>query len=44
MHIEKVAFIDKGRVGLLCGSMMAKALGNGIVEYVMDDERFAPCA
>lgn len=43
MHIEKVAFIGKGGIGLLYGSMMAKALGNGIVEYVMDDERFAPC-
>ena len=40
MQINKVAFIGKGGVGLLYGSMMAKALGNDAVEYVMDDARF----
>lgn len=39
MQINKVAFIGKGGVGLLYGSMIAKALGND-VEYVMDDARF----
>lgn len=42
--MKKSLFIGKGGIGLLYGSMMAKALGNGTVEYVMDDERFAPCA
>lgn len=41
MRIEKVAIIGKGGVGLLYGSMIARALGEGAVEYVMDDERFA---
>lgn len=40
MQINKVAFIGKGGVGLLYGSMMATALGNDAVEYVMDDARF----
>lgn len=40
MQINKVAFIGKGGVGLLCGSMIAQALGNDAVEYVMDDARF----
>lgn len=40
MSIENVAFIGKGAVGLLYGSMMARALGNDAVTYVMDDERF----
>ncbi|MFR3925338.1 MAG: ketopantoate reductase family protein, partial [Collinsella sp.] len=40
MQINKVAFIGKGGVGLLYGSMIAQALGNDAVEYVMDDERF----
>ena len=40
MQINKVAFIGKGGVGLLYGSMIAKALGNDAVEYVMDDARF----
>ena len=40
MQINKVAFIGKGGVGLLYGSMIAKALGNDAVEYVMDDTRF----
>lgn len=35
MQINKVAFIGKGGVGLLYGSMIAKALGNDAVEYVM---------
>lgn len=41
MPINKVAFIGKGGVGLLYGSIMASALGADTVEYVMDDERFA---
>ena len=40
MQINKVAFIGKGGVGLLYGSMIAQALGNDAVEYVMDDARF----
>ena len=40
MQINKVTFIGKGGVGLLYGSMIAKALGNDAVEYVMDDTRF----
>ena len=40
MQINKVAFIGKGGVGLLYGSMIARALGNDAVEYVMDDARF----
>ena len=40
MQINKVAFIGKGGVGLLYGSMIARALGNDAVEYVMDDTRF----
>lgn len=40
MQINKVAFIGKGGVGLLYGSMIAKALGNDAVGYVMDDARF----
>lgn len=40
MQINKVAFIGKGGVGLLYGSMIAKALSNDAVEYVMDDTRF----
>lgn len=40
MQINKVAFIGKGGVGLLYGSMVAQALGNDAVEYVMDDARF----
>lgn len=40
MQINKVAFIGKGGVGLLYGSMIATALGNDAVEYVMDDARF----
>lgn len=40
MQINKIAFIGKGGVGLLYGSMIAKALGNDAVEYVMDDARF----
>ena len=39
MQINKVAFIGKGGVGLLYGSMIAQALGNDAVEYVMDDAR-----
>ena len=35
MQINKIAFIGKGGVGLLYGSMIAKALGNDAVEYVM---------
>ncbi len=40
MQINKVTFIGKGGVGLLYGSMIAQALGNDAVEYVMDDTRF----
>ena len=40
MQINKVAFIGKGGIGLLYGSMIARALGNDAVEYVMDDARF----
>ena len=40
MQINKVAFIGKGGVGLLYGSMIAQPLGNDAVEYVMDDARF----
>ena len=40
MQINKVAFIGKGGVGLLYGSMIARALGNAAVEYVMEDARF----
>ena len=40
MQINKVAFIGKGGVGLLYGSMIARALGSDAVEYVMDDARF----
>ena len=40
MQINKVAFIGKGGVGLLYGSMIAQALGNDAIEYVMDDARF----
>lgn len=40
MQINKVTFIGKGGVGLLYGSMIAQALGNDAVEYVMDDARF----
>ena len=35
MQINKVAFVGKGGVGLLYGSMIAQALGNDAVEYVM---------
>ncbi|WP_321972883.1 2-dehydropantoate 2-reductase [Paratractidigestivibacter sp.] len=41
MHIEKVAIIGKGAVGLLYGSMIESALGAGTVEFVMDGERYA---
>ena len=41
MQINKVAFIGKGGVGLLYGSMIARALGNDAVEYVMDDTRLS---
>ena len=40
MQINKVAFVGKGGVGLLYGSMIAQALGNDAVEYTMDDARF----
>ena len=40
VQINKIAFIGKGGVGLLYGSMIAQALGNDAVEYVMDDARF----
>ena len=40
MQINKVAFIGKGGVGLLYGSMIAQALGDDAVGYVMDDARF----
>ena len=40
MHIEKVAFIGKGGVGLMYGSIMARHLGVDAVEYVMDDARY----
>ena len=40
MQINKVAFIGKGGVGLLYGSMIARALGDDAVEFVMDDARY----
>ena len=40
MRIEKVAFIGKGGVGLMYGSIVAKHLGADAVEYVMDDARY----
>ena len=40
MRINKVAFIGKGGVGLLYGSMIARVLGDGAVEFVMDDARY----
>ena len=40
MRINKVAFIGKGGVGLLYGSMIARALGDDAVEFVMDDARY----
>ena len=40
MQINKVAFIGKGGVGLLYGDMIARALGDDAVEFVMDDARF----
>lgn len=36
MQINKVAFIGKGGVGLLYGSMIARALGDDAVEFVME--------
>ena len=41
MAIERVAIIGRGAVGLLYGSLIEKSLGPGVVEFVMDDERFA---
>lgn len=40
MRINKVAFIGKGGVGLLYGSMIARVLGGDAVEFVMDDARY----
>ena len=40
MQINKVAFIGKGGVGLLYGSMIARVLGDDAVEFVMDDARY----
>lgn len=40
MRINKVAFIGKGGVGLLYGSMIARVLGDDAVEFVMDDARY----
>ena len=40
MRIEKVAFIGKGGVGLMYGSIMARHLGADAVEFVMDDARY----
>lgn len=41
MHIKKAAIIGKGAVGLLYGSLIARNIGPGAVEYVMDDDRLA---
>lgn len=40
MRINEVAFIGKGGVGLLYGSMIARVLGDDAVEFVMDDARY----
>ena len=40
MAIQKVAFIGKGGVGLLYGSIVAQNLGPDAVEFVMDDARY----
>lgn len=40
MRINKVAFIGKGGVGLLYGSMIARVLGDDAVDFVMDDARY----
>lgn len=40
MRINTVAFIGKGGVGLLYGSMIARVLGDDAVEFVMDDARY----
>lgn len=40
MRINKVAFVGKGGVGLLYGSMIARVLGDDAVEFVMDDARY----
>ncbi len=40
MGIDKVAFIGKGALGLMYGSMIEDALGPGHVQFVMDDAHF----
>ena len=41
MAIESVAIVGRGAVGMLYGSIAERNLGPGVVEFVMDDERFA---
>ena len=41
MAIERVAILGRGAVGMLYGSIAERNLGPGVVEFVMDDERFA---
>lgn len=40
MTIERVAIIGRGAVGLLYASMIEQNIGSGVVEFVMDDERY----
>lgn len=41
MTINRMTIIGRGAIGLLYGSIAAATLGNDVVEYVMDDDRFA---
>ena len=40
MHIERVAIVGRGAVGLMYGSIMAAHLAPGSVVFAMDDARF----
>ena len=40
MHIDTVAIVGRGAVGLMYGSIMAEHLGPDAVVFAMDDERF----
>ncbi len=40
MHIDTVAIVGRGAVGLMYGSIMAEHLGTDAVVFAMDDERF----
>lgn len=40
MHIDTVAIVGRGAVGLMYGSIMAEHLGADAVVFAMDDERF----